>query len=472
MVANFTVFGCCASRDVFNSTINKDYKNYFKIGPDAFHMTMISLMNDPVVYDDESITTFDGEISDYNLGLIRKDFDKSFLNNLKNDNFEYLVLDTYFDVMHGVIRLNNQNTFITNSKFVRQTDFYKKNTDKSIFTIKSNPSEYLKLWMDCCDKFFAFMDKFSPNTKIILNPVRSSTMVDDGNKIFEKEYYKKFIPNRCYRSVLDEYILNNYDIDTIILDKQHYLNENYFFGPAEIHYCNSYYDDVTNQLNEIIDCNNNFSSDVNAKMRILKRKVLLSLLKDDIELNNKDIIFNLMDALDNEIDLSTKLQLDSNIMKYFDNLLEHGHSKYYKLLKKYLTARFEFKNNGNSNNGVGILEISDHNSLIWYPNWLKDDAGQGLLIQNDTGHLHIKLRCLNDGDFDIKLLGPDVKDKKGNRIPIFIDFLSCKINNEECIEENLWSCFDKPYVFSRSVKDKEIIDIDLKWMPLNSSRLM
>ena len=475
MVTNFTVFGCCASRDVFNSKINVNYKDFFSIGNDAFHMSMISMMNNPVDYDNKLIETFEGEISDYNLKLIKKDLEKSYLNDLKNDKYEYMLLDTYFDVMHGVIKLNNESTFITNTRFIHQTEFFKNMHNKKIITIKNNPTEYIKLWTENCDKFFDFINNYCPNLKIILNPVRSSTTVIDKGNIYEKETYKKFIPNKCYRSILDEYILNNYDVDTLIFDKKHYLDDNYFFGAGEIHYSSSYYEDVTQQLLEMISLNNTLDETTLKTIKSLKKEVLISKLNDKIAFNNQNTIFNLIEKLntDNQdSNNSAKKKLNSNIIKYWDTILDNGYNKYYNLLNKYMLARLDIKNFGNSNNNLNLLEISDSNSLVLYPKWLKNNKGSGMIIQSDKGYLKMKLKCVNNGELNIFLKGPDIKDKQKNRYPIYIDYTSLKINGKEYIHENLLTWMEKSYKFIRTVENSEILDIELKWMPLNSSRIL
>lgn len=474
MVANFTVFGCCASRDVFNSQINTDYKEFFKIGKDAFHMSMISMMSKPVSYDEELINHYVGEISDYNLGLIKKDFEKSFLDDLKNDNYEYLLLDTYFDVMHGVIRLNDQDTFITNTKFVHQTDFFKKTPNKNILTIKNNFREYLKLWMKSCDEFFEFVSENCPDMKIILNPVRSSTKSINNGEIIEHDNYKSFIPNRCYRSILDEYILNNFEVDALIYDKKHLLDDNHKFGAAEIHYGQSYFDDVTKQLNAIIARDNLEDSNLSYESENLKRKLLMFQFNNDIEENNKKTIFKIIEELNGEnteSENSAKRLLDSNIINHWDKFLENGYNKYSQALNKYMSARLDIKNYGGPNNNVNVLEISDSDSLVLHPGWFKNQKGQGMLVQSEKGFLNMKLRCVNKGKLVIDFKGPDVKDKQKNQIPIYIDYTSLKINDHEFIDGHLFTHLKKSYEVSKEVEDSEIVEIKVKWMPLNSVAL-
>lgn len=471
MKKNFTVFGCCASRDVFNSQINFNYKDFFTIGNDAFHTSMISLMSNPVSYKESSINEFEGEITEYNLGLIKKDFDKSYLDDLKEDNYDYMVLDTYFDVRHGVIRLNDQSTYITNTPFVHQTDFFKSTSNKNIITIKNDFNEYLELWTSCCDKFFNYVEEHCPNMKIILNPVRSSTEVIDNGDVFVNESYNRFIPNHCYRSILDEYILNNFDVDVLIFDKKHYLDANYFFGQAEIHYHYSYYEDATNQLNKIISKNDDLDFNLNNEIRILKRKLLLHKLNEDIGLKNQDTIFSVIEKLSSDDGFNME-KLNSDIVNYWNEFFRNGYNKYHKQLNRFAMARLDIKNLGSEFNDLALLEVSDSNSLVLHPPWLKDNDGAGILVQSDVCSLEMKIKCINDGEVQFTLRGPDFKDKNRNRFPFYVDYTSLKINGEEYIHENLLAWMEKPYVISKKVIDSEILDVKIEWMPLNSSRLL
>ena len=48
MTSEFSTFGSCASRNIFNSDLNKDYKDYFHINHSIERVNTISLMSDPV----------------------------------------------------------------------------------------------------------------------------------------------------------------------------------------------------------------------------------------------------------------------------------------------------------------------------------------------------------------------------------------------------------------------------------------
>ena len=104
MVTEFTVFGSCSCRDLFNSTLNKNYKDFFRIGKTGIRLSFISIMQKPVSYDAESLDIFPKEeINIHFSEWIKMDLDKVFLEDLKNENFEYMILDTYYDTNGAII---------------------------------------------------------------------------------------------------------------------------------------------------------------------------------------------------------------------------------------------------------------------------------------------------------------------------------------------------------------------------------
>lgn len=473
MVTKFTIFGCCATRDAFNSKINYNYKDYFEIGKDAFHTSIISMMQKPVAYEENSIKRFKNDSRDkIRHRNTKRDFDKSYLNDLKNGNYEYMVLDTYFDVRQGVITIPDQSTYITNSPYINLSDFYKNLENKKILTIQKNTQEYIDLWVNSCNRFFEFLDKYCPDLKVVLNTVRSSTkIINKDGIIYEKKGYGRFIPNHCYRSILDEYILQNFDVDVLIFEKEHLLDENYLFGPAEIHYSYSYYEDVNNQLNEIIHNNLTLDNVINKKIRFLKRKYANSLFYDEIIDKNQKTLLNIMSKLDYDFNSSV---LNSKLIKNFEKIIKNQDKNLISsqnIFDDFNLARFDIINKGSEVNNIEVSEVSDSDCSISKPKWFKSDNGQGIVMQSNKGNLTFKLKCIGGGMLSIKLKGPDMKGENKETYPIFIDFTSLKINNKEMLSENKLTWFKKPHSINIQCNDNEILDIKVKWLPLNSNRI-
>lgn len=281
MVSEFTVFGSCTCRDIFNSTLNKDYKKYFRIGPTGIRLSFISIMQDPVEYSRDSLKLLPENKDNELFSLwIRLDLDKRFLEELKKDKFEYMVMDTYYDVDFGIVDIGNNN-YITNNVRLNQTEFFEALEHKRFMKINYDTEEYFELWKENCDLFFEFINENCSNLKIILNPSRhvNRLLKEDGSVVYSKkfdEYCKRYNP---YRDLLDEYIIENHDVDVLYFDESISAPENHLWGPSSLHYEESYFESMTNQLNNSIRRNDILSdvdlSSLNELFREQSRKILL-----------------------------------------------------------------------------------------------------------------------------------------------------------------------------------------------------
>lgn len=134
-------------------------------------------------------------------------------------------------------------------------------------------------------------------------------------------------------------------------------------------------------------------------------------------------------------------------------------------LIKYATLRIDLKNFG-LDNDVEILEISDENIFPKRPDWLSNEEGRGFILQSFKGLINLKVKCINKGVLRITLRGIDFRDSKRDRFPVYVNITNLKINNEEIIENRLvWH--SEPYIFKKEVDDSEIIDLEIKWSPIN-----
>lgn len=281
MVTKFTVFGSCACRDIFYSKINENYKKYFSIDEDGIRISLISLMQKPVQYDNEQLIILPQNNQNIRYSnWIKKDFEKTFIDYLKNEDIEYLLFDTYYDVNFGVIQLDD-GSYITKNLEIEKTDFYKNLKSKRILTIHDNCLEYFPLWKEHCNLFFDFIEHNCPNIKLILNPNRHVyNVLNSEGKIIQSDLFKSQCEkHNLFRNLLDEYILRNFDVDVLMFDDDILADENHVWGPYSLHYTQKYYVDATNQLNEIINRNKVFDTSqyysINKNVRKEKREMLL-----------------------------------------------------------------------------------------------------------------------------------------------------------------------------------------------------
>lgn len=138
------------------------------------------------------------------------------------------------------------------------------------------------------------------------------------------------------------------------------------------------------------------------------------------------------------------------------------------LLNKYNTARIDIKNEGLQTNQIKIYDISDESSKILMPSWFSNEKGVGIYITSDKSEISFKIKCINDGNLKIDLRSLDIRDRNNKRFPIYIDYLSFKIDSQEILKENKLIWHDKPIHYSKKVLDDEILQINIKWRPFTN----
>lgn len=139
---------------------------------------------------------------------------------------------------------------------------------------------------------------------------------------------------------------------------------------------------------------------------------------------------------------------------------------------KYITARIDIKNLGNGDNDLLILENSDNNSRVATPPWYTTTEGIGKVIHTKKGSIYLKVKCINDGKLEIYLRGIDFRDKKKQRVPIYIDYTKFYINGVCIFDSSISISHDKCYNYIKdNVKDGDIIDMYIEWEPFDQNSL-
>lgn len=286
-IKTFYCLGSCATRDAFNSTINPNYKQYFRVTGTGSQLSLISLMDEkPFHYTDEDINA--SELKPFEITVIEKELKKTGLNELIDLNYDYLIIDNYFEMKFGVCMV--QDKIVTNNYWhLHNTPLFKNLKNKKLLTIQSNPNEYYKLWCEKCDLFFKFLNEYKPEVKVILNPVRNSTsfIESDGSvKQVREDIYKRLILENIYISMFDEYILNKFDVDVLIFDGVHKADKNHPWNFNYVHYEPSYYQEFTNKLNLLIerDVLMDYNSHLSFNIRENNKKLFLNKLEDTLML--------------------------------------------------------------------------------------------------------------------------------------------------------------------------------------------
>lgn len=301
-VINIGVLGSCVSRMVFNSTINKTYKNFFNVEIDFQRCLFPSLIQDPVKFTEEDITVYPLEKDNLvKRFFVRNDLNKSFFEELKNKNIEYLLIDLQLEaqcgILFGTTQYDENVTITYNTSDLLEMSFYKNMKNKRIITLTDNTEEYVNLWKNACDIVFRRIKKIDPNVKIILNPIKQTYKVkDDDGSIFLKEDWKELCVSENHAlKILENYICDNFEVIKL-KQPDVFLEKNHMWGLCRVHYTDEYYQSIFNQLIELAynDRNNKNLNEIGGKM--------YKLAENDINLD--DYYF----VIDSEnLDLNSKL---------------------------------------------------------------------------------------------------------------------------------------------------------------------
>ena len=333
MTSEFAVLGSCSSRNIFYGKINENYKEYFKINKSIEFVNMVSMMSNPIEFDEGLINSN----NKYNDDYIKEDLNKRYLNFLKgNENIEYLIIDTFFDVEFNNL-IVGENQYLTESTRFKDTDFYDAVKDNDRISIKDDFDEYFDLWKDSYNRFFEFIYENCPNFKIILNCSRSVYKYRDGDEIAEHPGFKYRAKDNEFRNILDIHILENYDVDLLSFDDTTLADINHIFGRHPTHYETRYYTEKTQQLNEIINRNLTlgFDSELNRDIRRLRRKNQIQKMeltnckyKNEREING---LSNEIKGLSNEINRLSKK--NSNLESELDAMKNSRSWRYTEVLR-------------------------------------------------------------------------------------------------------------------------------------------
>lgn len=420
MTVEISTIGSGASRNIFNSSLNKKFEKFFHINESIETITFISLMSEPLQFDQkllDSSNRYDNE-------CVLQDLTKKYLNFLKTNKIDYLIIDTYFDALYEII-INDKNSYISDSERLKRTSLHHLFNDKKRISIAKDFEEYYDLWTHSIKLFFEFITKNCPNTKVVLNCSRSVYKYYENEKIIEDEDLKVLSHLNEYQEILDQFILENFDVEVLDFDENTLAYKEHIFGLHSTHYEPKYYEDKTKQLNEIVARNNifDYSYKYNVELRTLKKK---------------------------------------NTLYSFSH--ENQDKSVPELFKKYLTARIDLKNE-KYHNAIELIENSDENSIVNYPKWYEDELGSGIIIQFQQRKINLKIKCIHDGDLTLKFRGKDVKSQQGVRIPVYIKFNNIFVNNEKINDDIKLVCHDKFYTYKRKVEHNEILTISVECSP-------
>lgn len=124
-------------------------------------------------------------------------------------------------------------------------------------------------------------------------------------------------------------------------------------------------------------------------------------------------------------------------------------------------ARIDIVNKNYSKKPVSVVYSSDGVD-VEYPSWFEYDYGKGVVLNSKRKSFYATLRCIEDGELNISLRGPDIR-VSGRRVPSYVNYTSFMVNHENVLNKPTAACHDNSYVFKKHVKDGEIVELHFEW---------
>ena len=135
---------------------------------------------------------------------------------------------------------------------------------------------------------------------------------------------------------------------------------------------------------------------------------------------------------------------------------------------KYTMLRIDIRNRGSERNNVIEQSVIPKPAFLKRPAWLAN----GITIESDAGSMTVVLQCQGDGEFEVALMGQDIRNAVGKRFPVWIDCTYFAVNGETIFSDVKTVCHDKRYIYKKAVKNREEIRLEMAWSECQSSNVL
>ncbi|RXZ01669.1 DUF6270 domain-containing protein [Fictibacillus sp. S7] len=245
------VLGSCFSRNPFNSNsyFNPGYKKNYSCVLTQFHSSIISMVSNPATIDIDQLD----DVSDYNKYFIQQDFEKTFFDQIQEQDPEYLIVDLYADAARDVMKLAD-DVYVSASLALRQSKHFKHYMDNELITHDNN-RDYLKLWKDAMILFAEKITNYIQEDKVILNVGGFTTKYQDNDgsvKAFPREHIIR--RNNYFWDQLNAWFIECLPGCKVIdlRDTSYIGQHDHPFGNTFSHYHSGYYKEFMNRLNKLV----------------------------------------------------------------------------------------------------------------------------------------------------------------------------------------------------------------------------
>ena len=130
------------------------------------------------------------------------------------------------------------------------------------------------------------------------------------------------------------------------------------------------------------------------------------------------------------------------------------------VIHQLLSARIDIKNNGTEKNAVEIKTMEKFSA----PTWFKNALGQGQVLETNRENIRITIKAIQNGKLALSFKGQN-KRFENNRIPLWIDYKSIRINGKEILSAPVETWHDKPFRYEMPVKDGDTVLVEIVQQP-------
>lgn len=249
--AKVAVLGTCFSRNAFNSTqyFNPGYKEMFKCVFTQFHSSVVSLVSQPVDLNQFNLAG----INERDLTYVKIDHEKTFFEELKQANVDYLIIDLYSDASKSLFKLS-EDQYVSNSYILEESDYVKSVNNVEVITHEDS-ERYFSIWKKAVQQFVVKLKEVLPEEKIILNKGRFTDVYLDESRNIKRFSDPDLIKrNNLFWEKLDNYFIHLMpQVKVIDLTDTPYIGDiKYPFGLSYSHYETGYYKEFLNRLTKIV----------------------------------------------------------------------------------------------------------------------------------------------------------------------------------------------------------------------------
>ena len=251
-MTNFTPFkiavlGSCASRDNFNRIFNPDYKELFELVASQSHVSLVSLMSEPIKIDPDEF----GDVIPRVKSDLTREFARSFLDEIRIAKPEFLILDFWPDVNYGYSVMEN-GAIITHNSWSTAKSPYFHSMRSERYRSDSTPNEFFKTWRLAADKFMEFIQENLPRTKVIVHKARNVAKYEAKDGTIKEFSSWPFRMNKHWEK-MDDYLISEHACLLLDVINDHQLGiESHPWGKLPVHYSLDYYKRFLVKLTRVI----------------------------------------------------------------------------------------------------------------------------------------------------------------------------------------------------------------------------